>query len=366
MKKIKNYFLSLIILILFSTSISLADSIKLNINGDIVKSQVNPIVQGGRTLVPLRVIFEALNAEVDWDNSTRTVTGTQNGKVIILKMNNKVAQVDGSNVSLDVPGQVINGNVFVPVRFIAESLGANVTWDSASNSVIIHTSGRAAPVNKETNTLKSYKVTRVVDGDTIKVTFNGKEESVRLIGIDTPESVHPDASKNIVEGKTASAYTKEKLEGKVVELEFDAQERDQYGRLLAYVWIDGVMFNKTLLSEGYAQVSTYPPNVKYVDEFTKLQGQARNNNKGFWAYDSDLINSTSSNATSKDNTSNSTNTVNTTLDETKDGTWIKGNQNSKIYHVPSGRDYDKVSAKNIVWFQTEKEAQEAGYRRAMQ
>ena len=127
-----------------------------------------------------------------------------------------------------------------------------------------------------------YEVVRAVDGDTIILDIEGTEERVRLIGINTPESVHPDPKRNVEFGKIASDYTKTILEGKEVELEFDVEERDRYGRLLAYVYLNGEMFNKILLRAGYAQISTYPPNVKYVEEFTALQEEARNNEKGFW------------------------------------------------------------------------------------
>lgn len=129
---------------------------------------------------------------------------------------------------------------------------------------------------------QTYAIVRVVDGDTFKIMFNGKEESVRLIGVDTPESVNPDKSKNNEYGKIASDFTKSYLENKEVSLEFDVQERDKYGRLLAYVYIDGEMFNKVLLQEGYAQLDTVPPNVKYVNDFKEIQKEARDNNKGFW------------------------------------------------------------------------------------
>lgn len=127
-----------------------------------------------------------------------------------------------------------------------------------------------------------YDVVRIVDGDTIVVDFNGENEKVRLIGIDTPESVHSNASKNTNEGKIASNYTKTMLENKKVGLEFDVQERDKYGRLLAYVYIDGEMYNKILLKEGMAKMATYPPNVKYVEDFEEIQKEARENKKGFW------------------------------------------------------------------------------------
>lgn len=128
-----------------------------------------------------------------------------------------------------------------------------------------------------------YPVTRVVDGDTIVVAMAGEEKKVRLIGIDTPESVHPDEARNIPYGKISSEFTREALEGKLVYLEYDVEPTDQYGRILAYVWLDDVMFNKTLLMEGHAVLATYPPNVRYVDDFTTLQTQAREAGKGVWA-----------------------------------------------------------------------------------
>lgn len=138
-------------------------------------------------------------------------------------------------------------------------------------------------VKKLPGTLK-VKVSAVVDGDTFKAVINGKEETIRLIGVDTPETVHP--SKPVQPyGPEASAYTKKRLTGQTVTLEFDVQQRDKYGRLLAYVWLGKnkvEMFNQTLVKEGYAQVATFPPNVKYTDSFVKLQQQARENQKGLW------------------------------------------------------------------------------------
>lgn len=130
---------------------------------------------------------------------------------------------------------------------------------------------------------KVYEVTRVVDGDTIVVTKGDETFKVRLIGVDTPESVHPNKEKNTEFGKIASNYTKEKLLNKEVKLELDVQEKDKYGRALAYVYIDGVMFNKMLLESGMAQIATYPPNVKYVEEFKEIEQRARNNKVGLWS-----------------------------------------------------------------------------------
>ncbi|WP_324824344.1 thermonuclease family protein [Sinanaerobacter sp. ZZT-01] len=119
-------------------------------------------------------------------------------------------------------------------------------------------------------------VIRVVDGDTFVATIDDKEEKVRLIGVDTPESVHPDKSKNTKAGELASEYVKDLLEDQTVQLEFDVQERDKYGRVLAYVYLeDGTFLNEKLILDGYAQIATYPPNVKYVDVF-KQAAERRN------------------------------------------------------------------------------------------
>lgn len=200
-----------------------------------------------------------------------TAFGERVSKAIDLVYNSVNITVNGEKVDTD--NILLEGTTYVPLRAIAEMLGKEVGWDHATKTAIIK--------DKESNTAK---VIRVVDGDTIVVYFNGNDERVRLIGIDTPESIHPDTSKNVEEGTIASNFTKDRLEGKEVTLEFDVQERDQYGRLLAYVWYGEEMFNKVLLQEGYAQVSTYPPNVKYVDDFLELQKEAREDNKGLWKY----------------------------------------------------------------------------------
>ncbi len=129
--------------------------------------------------------------------------------------------------------------------------------------------------------VETVAVVGVTDGDTIKVSMGGKTETVRLIGVDTPETVHP--SKPVEPyGPEASAYTKRRLSGQSVRLEFDVEERDHYGRLLAYVWLGDELFNATLVKDGYGQVLTIPPNVKYADQFVALQREARENNRGLW------------------------------------------------------------------------------------
>jgi micrococcal nuclease len=123
-------------------------------------------------------------------------------------------------------------------------------------------------------------VTRVVDGDTVEISPSVEGLStVRLIGVDTPET-HGATQPY---GPEASAFAEQELNGEEVSLELDVQKIDPYGRLLAYVYLpDGQMFNETLLEEGYAQVATFPPNVKYVDRFLEAQREAREENRGLW------------------------------------------------------------------------------------
>lgn len=134
------------------------------------------------------------------------------------------------------------------------------------------------------------RVIRVVDGDTLRVRMeNGKEENVRFIGVDTPENTREAEPF----GKEAAAYTQERLDGKTVYLELDVDERDEYGRILAYIWlappengseaeVRTKMFNADLLLGGYARVMTVPPNVRYAELFVKLQREARQAGKGLW------------------------------------------------------------------------------------
>jgi micrococcal nuclease len=100
------------------------------------------------------------------------------------------------------------------------------------------------------------KVIRIVDGDTIVVNYKGKNEKVRLLCVNTPESVHPDKKQNIPMGKVASNYAKKRLKGKYVDLEFEGPKRGKYGRLLAYVIVDGDNFNLELVREGLSPYYT--------------------------------------------------------------------------------------------------------------
>ena len=96
-----------------------------------------PVIENERTLVPLRAIFEAMRMKVGWDSETSTITATGKGNSITMQANNPQATVNGKTIFMDVPPKIIDGRTLVPVRFIAESLGATVEWDENSQTVII-------------------------------------------------------------------------------------------------------------------------------------------------------------------------------------------------------------------------------------
>ncbi|WP_297338098.1 thermonuclease family protein [Algoriphagus sp.] len=127
-------------------------------------------------------------------------------------------------------------------------------------------------------------VSKVVDGDTFWVINpDGREEKIRLIGVDTPEVRNTGRTRVEYFGKESSDFAKKFLTGKKVRLEYDVQRRDRYQRTLAYVYLeDGTFFNALLVKEGYATVATFPPNVKNENLFVQLQRQARQKGKGLW------------------------------------------------------------------------------------
>jgi endonuclease YncB( thermonuclease family) len=126
------------------------------------------------------------------------------------------------------------------------------------------------------------QVVEVVDGDTIRVEVQGETYAVRYIGIDAPETKDPNRSVEWL-GPEATAANRSLVAGKRVYLERDVSETDRFGRLLRYVYLpDGTFVNGELVRLGYAQASTYPPDVKYQDLLMAMQAEARGAERGLW------------------------------------------------------------------------------------
>jgi len=195
----------------------------------------------------------------------------------------------------------------------------------------------------------------VIDGDTIAVKYNGNQESVRFLLVDSPETFHPRLGEQPF-GQEAKEFTRELIENaKKLELEFDiGPTRDKYDRLLAYVYVDGKMVQEELLKNGLARVAyVYQPNTRYVDQFTEIQRVAQQQGIGIWEIENyaqedgfhvELVNE----GVTKDSQNN-------------EGCLIKGNIGSdKIYHTPHSPWYEQTKAE--VMFCTEEEAVKAGFR----
>lgn len=148
----------------------------------------------------------------------------------------------------------------------------------------------------QAETYDTVTVIRIIDGDTLKVDYKGSDESVRLIGVDTPESKANKKAKKDAErtkqdiititamGKAATDFTISLVKpGDTVRIEFDVQVKDRYMRLLAYIYLaNGKMLNEELVKAGYANIMTYPPNVKYQERFLKAYREARESRRGLW------------------------------------------------------------------------------------
>lgn len=152
-------------------SVSAAGATSLVVDGMNVQTDVPPVIVDGRTLVPVRALFESLGATVGWEESTQTATATKGSTVISMQIGNTTAYVNGVAKTLDVPAQTIEGRTMVPARFVAESLNATVNWDSASDTVKISTSGSTSAQTTPSNTQTSTSTTTSTQSSTNKTVY---------------------------------------------------------------------------------------------------------------------------------------------------------------------------------------------------
>ncbi len=206
-----------------------------------------------------------------------------------------------------------------------------------------------------------FKVTRVIDGDTIEIEGG---EHIRYIGIDTPETVDPRKPVQCF-GLEASAKNKELVEGKTVRLEKDITDRDKYNRLLRYIWVGDIFINLELVKQGFAYSYSYPPDIKYQDQIVKAQQEARQAKRGLWsACPTDPRVNTAA-------VSQSPSAAPSVQNSAPGSCLIKGNisaSGEKIYHLPGCGSYTKTqidASRGERWFCTETEAQSAGWRKAL-
>lgn len=377
----RKTFIKLTTGILLATSLVVpvfAKDISILINNKEISTIDKPYIKESRTLVPIRVISENLGIAVDWDNDNRQVILNKENNKIALPIEKNYYFLGNNKIATDISGEIKNDRTFVPIRLIAELFDKEVSWNNDTKSVLINDKGvNQQPINptKTINNFEQAKVVRVVDGDTIVVDRGRGEEKIRFVLVNTPETKHPKKGVEFY-GKEASDFTKNTLSNKTVYLQKDVSETDKYGRLLRYIWIERPTsnepsneevrtkcFNAILLAGGYANVSTFPPDLKYVDLFRQIEREAREKNLGLWSNgQAPEVNPQPSN--------NNNSQANQSVKNTGEKAYLHangriiGNKNSSIYHVPSGRDYKKVTLRNAVFFNTEEEARQAGFRPA--
>lgn len=218
-----------------------------------------------------------------------------------------------------------------------------------------------------------YTVLSVTDGDTIRIDYNGVSTPVRIIGVNTPETVD---SRTTVEcfGKEASEYLKNKLTDKKVILESDPTQpdRDKYDRLLRYVYLDGEDIGFSIISDGYGYEYTYNVPYQKQSEYKAAQEQASTNKNGLWSPSTCNGQKTSPAPSSGSQTAPTPTPTPAPAPQTQPNTNcdIKGNISSsgeKIYHMPGQRYYDKTvidTSKGERYFCTEQDAINAGWRKS--
>lgn len=142
----------------------------------------------------------------------------------------------------------------------------------------------SCPAQGKKDQPRFYPVLRIIDGDTFVIADGSpKGKTVRLIGIDAPESRNTGRKIKSEFGKVSKAYLSKLIGDKRVRLEYDVDRTDRYGRTLAYVYLEsGAFVNAELVKNGYANIMTVPPNVKYQDLFLRLERRARNQGRGLW------------------------------------------------------------------------------------
>lgn len=262
-------------------------------------------------------------------------------------------------LSLFVLGSLIGGNK----SEIQTPSPTPVPQNIQPSETVVPPSPIEKPVSQKIND-GTLLVTRVIDGDTIELE-NGQR--VRYIGIDTPETVDPRKPVQCF-GIEASNKNKQLVERKRVRLEKDITDTDKYGRLLRYVYTDNAFINLILVQEGFAHSYTYPPDVKYQNEFVGAERMAREQKKGLW--ESCPVTLPAPSPIPTPQPAPTPIPTPTPIPPTSSCV-IKGNISSsgeKIYHVPGCGNYNVTKideARGERWFCTESEALGAGWRKAL-
>ena len=206
--KLSKILLMVVLSVFVSTGVlASGEDIKITIDGVELHTETSSKIVNNRTLVPMRAIFEAMGAKVEWDNKTRTAIGIKDHAKINLQINNPEASINGKEITLDSPAIIDNDRTLVPVRFIAESLGSNVSWNNKTRTVVIknksknevleYTEEKYFEFDKEKGEIIAYKddapkdvaIPKTISGVTVKSIGDNAFREKDLTSIIIPESV---------------------------------------------------------------------------------------------------------------------------------------------------------------------------------
>ncbi|MBU5426214.1 copper amine oxidase N-terminal domain-containing protein [Tissierella pigra] len=251
MKKTLKILLTFVLVIGFIAAspktINASSGIKVLLEGQELKFDVPPQIIEGRTLLPLRAIFEALGLEVGWDDATRIITGVAEGKEIILELDSKEVKVNGVDKTLDVPAKAINGRTLVPVRFIAESLDMNVVWNQESKTVKISKDDILEwkyEGYEGTEPFKEYERKYVNGVKSDETRYNGKNHVFKTVNLYSDDGrIIPNVREDKIANYGAGWYTKSPLIGKTYWVRIES-----YGRYAIINPDTGQEYSENLLT----------------------------------------------------------------------------------------------------------------------
>lgn len=289
MRKVLSALVAVVLVfsVAFQTQVSAAPSIGIYIDGVKLYADQAPIATKGRVMLPMRAIFEALHASVDWNVKNRTVTGVKYGTTVILKIGSKQATINGRSVALDVPAQMVKGRTMVPVRFVSEALGAGVVWQS--NNVYITTSNSNPNPNPNPNpdpnpypnpgqgnvSAVSNVSARIIgqkgDGRDVEISFSKSSTEtyvdhyrIMLVKAEDARNFNSTKARTV----SSSNYTVTVGNGRDQVISLSSQTRDVDGALIkanqpyvAYVLTVGTGTNQYVLSSSSSSVTLSTPQV---------------------------------------------------------------------------------------------------------
>ncbi|KMY32978.1 hypothetical protein ACZ11_12940 [Lysinibacillus xylanilyticus] len=286
MKKIWTMLLAAILivpLVLQPVTAQAARAITIYVDGVQLKTDQPPVMVQGRVMLPLRAIFEALDASVDWDRKKQTVTATKGDTTVVLKIKSRVATVNNKTVTLDVPAQIFSGRTMVPVRFVSEALGQDVDWNSRSQIVTINSDNPSNPDTPSNISISpaSYVSGRDVsnqgDGRDLEVSFSkSSTESLvdhyRVLVVKASKSFNQASALKV----SASNYTKVSTTGSNRSITLSQSSRDVDGDYIKndqpyviYVLAVGKSSYSSVLSNSSPKITL--TNMSSVPEVTNVK-----------------------------------------------------------------------------------------------